>query len=252
MVERDTALSAGAERPCTFGESLGPASPDHERIYLEPGNGDPDTGRLWCMNDVWTGYEEYAGMQATEYVRADLVAAGAEREARLRAALEPFARLEMPHQEPDHWPAFGKQSVVGWPTVGDFRRARAALSDTPAPASGTARLIEHDQATALMHASTLPSSDCEEIVGFLNKAGFAIVSTEAPASGTGTRVDGLEEAARWHDGRAKSQRALVALSRADRDFQTAALDENSEIVHRNSAAAIRALASREPGREEGA
>jgi len=278
--------------------------------------------------------------------RDTALSAGAEREARLRAALEPFARLEMPHQEPDHWPAFGKQSGVGWPTVGDFRRARAALSDTPAPASeksnteqtntdcrtpiggvvgmidavitllrlvnqsediaapevqaalqdlaaddavikivargiylrspptgqainldaadmaelermdailttpapasgDTARLIEHDQATALMRASTLPSSDCEEIVSFLNKAGFAIVSTEAPASGTGTRVEGLEEAARWHDAQAEQCDA----AKYGGTIGAMARYETERVHHIASATAIRALASREPGRD---
>jgi hypothetical protein len=47
----------------------------------------------------------------------------------LREALLPFAKCEMtrPDQEPDHWPAFGKRAGEGWPTVGDFRRARACL-----------------------------------------------------------------------------------------------------------------------------
>jgi hypothetical protein len=42
--------------------------PDPERIWLEPGDGAPDTGRLWCRDDVWDE-------PATEYVRADIHAA---------------------------------------------------------------------------------------------------------------------------------------------------------------------------------
>jgi hypothetical protein len=48
------------------------ASDDPERIWLEPGDGAPDTGRLWCRDDVWTGDGAYEGELPTEYVRADL------------------------------------------------------------------------------------------------------------------------------------------------------------------------------------
>jgi hypothetical protein len=49
--------------------------PDHERIWLEPGDGDPSVGRLWCKDDVWTGDLAYEGEMPTEYVRADIHAA---------------------------------------------------------------------------------------------------------------------------------------------------------------------------------
>jgi hypothetical protein len=46
---------------------------DPERIYLEPGEGATETGRLWCEDDVWDGDPDYADdPPATEYVRADL------------------------------------------------------------------------------------------------------------------------------------------------------------------------------------
>ena len=48
-------------------------SSEPERIYLEPGNGAPDTGRLWCEDDVWDGDPDYADdPPATAYIRADL------------------------------------------------------------------------------------------------------------------------------------------------------------------------------------
>ena len=44
-----------------------------ERIYLEPGEGAPDTGRLWCDHDAWDGDPDYADdPPATAYIRADL------------------------------------------------------------------------------------------------------------------------------------------------------------------------------------
>lgn len=47
---------------------------DPDRIYLEPGEGEPDVGRMWCSDDVWTHDPEYAEFgAATEYVRADRV-----------------------------------------------------------------------------------------------------------------------------------------------------------------------------------
>ena len=49
---------------------------------------------------------------------------------RLREALRPFT-MEYAWQEPDHWPAFGKNAGQGWPTVGDFRRALVALDTEP-------------------------------------------------------------------------------------------------------------------------
>jgi hypothetical protein len=64
------------------------ASDDPERIWLEPGDGAPDTGRLWCRDDVWTGDLAYEGELPTEYVRADIHAARvAELEAALRGLL---------------------------------------------------------------------------------------------------------------------------------------------------------------------
>lgn len=45
----------------------------------------------------------------------------------LAGALKNFAMIEMPSQEPDHWPIFGKKAGMGWPIVGDFRVARATL-----------------------------------------------------------------------------------------------------------------------------
>lgn len=45
----------------------------------------------------------------------------------LAGALKNFAMIEMPSQEPDHWPIFGKNAGMGWPIVGDFRIARAVL-----------------------------------------------------------------------------------------------------------------------------
>jgi hypothetical protein len=46
---------------------------DHPTIYLEPGSGDPDTGRQWCQHDAWSHIPDYGGVAPTRYVRADLV-----------------------------------------------------------------------------------------------------------------------------------------------------------------------------------
>lgn len=59
---------------------------DHERIWLEPGEGG-DEGRLWCQDNVWLGDPNYGGQEATEYVRADLYARLTARIAELEAAL---------------------------------------------------------------------------------------------------------------------------------------------------------------------
>lgn len=44
-----------------------------EVIYLEPGEGDPMTGPLWCEDDMWAGDEAYEeDGPSTKYVRADI------------------------------------------------------------------------------------------------------------------------------------------------------------------------------------
>jgi hypothetical protein len=50
-----------------------PQTTDYPVIYLEPGRGAPDTGRLWCQDDVWSDDPNYAeDGKPTKYVRADL------------------------------------------------------------------------------------------------------------------------------------------------------------------------------------
>lgn len=44
---------------------------DPDVIYLEPGEGDPYTGRMWCEDDVWSGDEAYEDA-STKYIRADV------------------------------------------------------------------------------------------------------------------------------------------------------------------------------------
>jgi hypothetical protein len=52
-------------------------TPDHEHIWLEPGEGPWDSdGRMWCEHDVWGVHSEHGA--ATEYVRADIAAAAVE------------------------------------------------------------------------------------------------------------------------------------------------------------------------------
>lgn len=51
-----------------------PLKTDPEVIYLEPAPGSPDTGRMWCEDDVWTGEVDYEGTQPVKYLRADIAA----------------------------------------------------------------------------------------------------------------------------------------------------------------------------------
>ncbi len=44
---------------------------EHKVIYLEPGEGDPSVGRLWCQDDVWDP-KDYDGKKAVKYLRADI------------------------------------------------------------------------------------------------------------------------------------------------------------------------------------
>jgi hypothetical protein len=67
---------------------------DPERIYLQPlCRIDPSEGRLWCASDEWRNVPDHVcpdHRAATQYVRADLLAAA---EARIAALEAENARL---------------------------------------------------------------------------------------------------------------------------------------------------------------
>jgi hypothetical protein len=96
---------------------------DPERIWLEPSDGaDPDTGRTWCKDDVWSGSYDY-GAPPTEYVRADIVAA--------RVAETERRFLDLVRRLTATWPHVGPVPAV---VTGEWAlrdKIAAALSEPP-------------------------------------------------------------------------------------------------------------------------
>ncbi len=81
-----------------------PRLSDHRHIFLEPKCcADPREGRLWCQDNVWPSGDCDVQAEATQYVRADLVAA---LELERDAALARAERLEVAlsfYANPDNW-----------------------------------------------------------------------------------------------------------------------------------------------------